>query len=206
VTDVFADRYGDGALERLLELFRQPCVTFAQIAADFGVSRERVRQWHLELLPDAPHGLERRRLCGASSQRRRLLSDALFRAFYRHARPQFTPDRLQLVRAGAGFRKRILRLDSAVVALKAARVVSAAARADGVRSYVVAGYRGSAAFVYCWLSDADFLFMPASALPAGGTTFVDTRASKYHAFKNTFAALAVVSPQTEPARAAQDAL
>jgi hypothetical protein len=194
VTDIFQDRYGDGSRVRLIELFRQPCVTFAQIADEFGVSRERVRQWHLEILPDAPRGRERRRLCGLAQHRRQLLADPLFGAFYRHARTSFSRTQLRLIPSGDGFRKRLVTLDATVVALKTARPTSGPARADGAVSYFVAGYRGAAAFVYCRLTDADFLFMPVSAFPATGTTFVDSTRSKYHVFKNSFAALEGAAP------------
>jgi hypothetical protein len=207
VTDIFEDRYGAGARARLIALFRQPCVTFAAIADEFGVSRERVRQWHLEILPDAPRGRERRRRCGLAQHRRHLLTDPLFRAFYRHARPSFSGERLQLIPSGDGFRKRLAMLDAARVALKAARPGLDAARGEDARSYFMTGYRGSAAFVYCRLTEADFLFMPASALPATGTTFVDSARSKYHVFKNTFAALTDAAPaQSESARTDRHAL
>jgi hypothetical protein len=206
VTDIFEDRYGAGARARLVALFRQPCVTFAQIADQFDVSRERVRQWHLEILPDAPRGRERRRLCGLSHHRRQLLSDPLFRAFYRHARSSFRPERLQLIASVDGFRKRMVTLDGSVVALKAAGRPAASARGDDGGSYFVAAYRGSAAFVYCRLTDTDFLFMPVSALPATGTTFVDSSRSKYHVFKNNFCALTAAAPaRTGSARTARDA-
>ena len=48
---IFEDRYGADGLDRLLQVLRQPCVTFAAIAKQFGVTRECVRQWHLLLLP-----------------------------------------------------------------------------------------------------------------------------------------------------------
>jgi hypothetical protein len=193
MTDLFDDRYGENARVRLVALLRQPCASFADIADAFGVSRERVRQWHAEILPDAPRGRERRRLCGLSHQRRQLFADPLFRTFYRHARSSFARDQLRLVPTGSGFRKRAVTLGGAAVALKIARPV--ADRGTGAPGYFVAGYRGPAAFVYCRLSDADFLFLPAAALPPGGTTFVDTPASKYHAFKNSFAALTAAAPR-----------
>jgi hypothetical protein len=201
--EMFQDRYGDGARTRLMALFRQPCVTFAQIADQFGVSRERVRQWHLEILPDAPRGRARRRLCGLSQRRRELLGDPLFRAFYRHARPSFSRERLQLIPSGDGFRKRLVTLDGSMVVLKTAGK-TAGSTLGGTDSYFVAGYRGPAAFIYCRLTDDDFLFMPASLFPATGRTFLDSSRSKYHAFRNTFAALtAAVPARTESARTAQ---
>src|SRR5262245_57949942 len=83
---LFEDRYGASAYERLLEDLRRPCLTFAAIARRFGVTRERVRQWQQQLLPDAPRGHERKRLCALHQRRRRLLEDPLVRTFIRHAR------------------------------------------------------------------------------------------------------------------------
>lgn len=83
----FNDRYGAGAHERLLSRLAHPCTTFAQIAKEFGVTRERVRQWQLLWLPDAPRGRERRRQCGFFRKRRLLLEEPLFKAFYRKIRP-----------------------------------------------------------------------------------------------------------------------
>ncbi len=52
----FDGRYGDGSFDELLRRLGQPCISFAQIASHFGVTRERVRQWHRQWLPDAPTG------------------------------------------------------------------------------------------------------------------------------------------------------
>jgi hypothetical protein len=49
--DLFEDRYGVGSFARLMTHLNTPCTSFADIAALFGVTRERVRQWHLTLLP-----------------------------------------------------------------------------------------------------------------------------------------------------------
>ena len=45
-TGLFEDRYGLGARDRLLSPLQQPCITFAEIADQFGVTRECVGQWH----------------------------------------------------------------------------------------------------------------------------------------------------------------
>jgi hypothetical protein len=58
-----------------------------------------------------------------------------------------------------------------------------------VPSYALPGAPPHAVFVYVQLGDGDFLFLPATALPARGTTFVDTPASKYQRYRRTFAAL-----------------
>ena len=84
----FDDRYGRDAHARLLERLDRPCVSFADIAAEFGVSRERVRQWRLQWAPQAPTGLERRRQCLATRRRRQLLAHPSFRSFYQEVRRQ----------------------------------------------------------------------------------------------------------------------
>jgi hypothetical protein len=38
--ELFEDRYGLGARQRLIALLQQPCVTFADISDQFGVTRE----------------------------------------------------------------------------------------------------------------------------------------------------------------------
>ncbi len=190
-TEVFEDRYGAGSHARLLALLRQPCITFAEIATRFGVTRERVRQWHLQLLPDEPRGHSRQRLCWLQRQKRQLFADTVFGAFYRHARPYFSPTKVRLIRSGTGYRKRTLRLDDQIIALKAGHV-SSPARPNRSASYALTS-TAQADFVYYRLTPHDFLFVPASAIPRRGTTFVDTPTSKYQRFKNTFAALGLVA-------------
>lgn len=190
---LFEDRYGAGAHARLIAQLRQPCLTFADIAARFGVTRERVRQWHLQLLPGAPTGHQRQRLCLVHQQKRRLLADALFGGFYRQVRRHVAPQRLTLIPSGDRFRKRAVRLDNRVIALKTARRCAAPARPDGAAIYALTNGRSPADFIYYQLTPTDYLFVPKRLLPDAGTTFIDTGASKYRAFKNSFAALSLVS-------------
>jgi len=114
---LFEDRYGAGSHEQLLALLRQPCIPFARVAEQFGVTRERVRQWHGQLLPGAPSGHERKRQCALLRQRRRLLEDPLFKDFYRHARERFPADRIGLIRTRTRYRSRRLLLDGLAIAL-----------------------------------------------------------------------------------------
>ena len=120
-TGLFEDRYGLGARDRLLALLQQPCITFAEIADQFGVTRECVRQWHQRLLPGAPTGHERQRLCRQYQRKRELFKDELFAGFYRRFRAQVPSRRLALIPARDGFRRRTVRLDRHVIALKRAR-------------------------------------------------------------------------------------
>jgi hypothetical protein len=185
----FEDRYGTGSLERLLALFARPCLTFADIAARFGVTRERVRQWHLQWLPDAPRGHDRRRLCVVHNQKRLLLNDPLFRSFYQHARPHFEPGRIQLIPTRGGFRRRAVRLDGLTVAIRSARRHARLKQEPGTVAYILTNSSRGVDFIYYRLTPADYLLLPRSAAPAERTTFLDTAASQYQRFKNTFAAL-----------------
>ena len=160
----FEDRYGSGAHERLLRLLAQPCFSFAQIAAEFGVTRERVRQWRRQWLPDSPPGRQRRRMCATYQEKRRLMLDPVFRAFHQHARAWLGPGRIHLLRSRRGYRTRTVRIDRHLVVLRDA--VAQAPR-----------YRGPADFIYFRLSDDQFLFVAARA----------ARAASHP--RNTFAAL-----------------
>jgi hypothetical protein len=192
---LFTDKYGPGSYERLMSLLRESCVTFADIAAEFRVTRERVRQWHLELLPGTPRGHQRKHLCLVQRQKKQLFADQLFRTFYRNARNHFAAHRFVLIPASDGFRKRAVRLDDAVIALKAASLARRPAP-DNVKTYALGGHAGEADFIYYRLSGEDFLFVPRRLMPATGTTFLDTDASKYQRFRNTFHAALAPSPRT----------
>jgi hypothetical protein len=192
---IFEDRHGPDACKRLIAELRQPCVTFAEIGKRLGVTRERVRQWQIVLLPEAPRGHERRRLCAISRWRRRLLEDRLFRDFYRHARPYVNPGQIELIKATDGYRTRSIRIGRRIVMLKDALELkdahgSARARLrSSARTYLLASYRGTADVLYYQLTPDDYLLLPARVLPGAGTTFVDQPGSRYHVFKNTFEAL-----------------
>ena len=186
---IFEDRHGAGAFDRLMEQLRQPCVTFAGIAKQFGVSRERVRQWHVKLLPDAPRGHQRQQLCALYKQKRRLLNDVLFRSFYNHARPHFDAGRIALIKAEEGYRKRSVRIDERIVAIRDASASATLLRTSATPVYALQRYQGSADFIYLRLTDDDYLFLPRSELSVEGTTFSDRPTSRYRRFKNTFAAL-----------------
>ena len=169
---VFEERYGTGSRERLIALLQRPCVTFATIAERFGVTRERVRQWHRDLLPDdAPAGHARQRLCALHQQRRRLLQDPLFRTFVRHVQ-SLGPGAVQPIQSRQGYRTRVVHLDNHLVALR-----DAAPRSEGAPEPHRFRYRRTAEYVYVRLGPDAFLFLPAQNL-----TNLDT-------FRNSFAAL-----------------
>jgi hypothetical protein len=194
----FNDRYGADAYHRLLGALEKPCVSYAETAALFGVTRERVRQWHLLLMPDAPRGHERRRLCRSYHQKRRLLTDPLFRAFVRAARPSFPSQSIGPIPARDGYRKRTVRLAAHTVVLKQA---ARAHQRDGAQTqamaYALTSSRGTANFIFYQLSGENYLFVPKAMIPLAGTTFQDTAASKYQQFKNTFRAAAWAQPGAE---------
>lgn len=191
---LFEDRYGAGAHERLLALLQQPCISFAEIATRFGVTRERVRQWHQQLMPDAPAGRTRRRLCLQSRQRQELVKDPLFRSFVNHLRVAFPELRLTPIPMRDGYRKRAVGLDGRLIALKRARVrrgstgnESGSAASESV--YTLPRAPRHAAFIYVELSAGDFLFVPRAALHASTALFVDNGAAPHARYKNTFTAL-----------------
>jgi len=184
----FDDRYGRHAHARLLERLARPGVSFAAIAAEVGVSRERVRQWRLQWAPQAPTGRERRRQGLAVRRRRQLLEHPSFRSFYQEVRRHVPAHRLRLVASQSGFRKRVVRIDNRVAVLTAGRPLTRSAT-DQAPTYALPPVPAHAAFVYVQLGAGDYLFVPAHALPARGTTFVDTPASKYQRFRRTFAAI-----------------
>jgi len=189
----FDERYGTGARARAVRLLSQPCVSFASIAGVFGVTRECVRLWHRALLPEAPTGRERQRLCRERRQRQVLLRDQTFAAFYRHAHPVLAQSGLGLVQTRAGYRKRLVRLGDSLVFLKAAR----RSQRSGVHvtEYVLTPYRGPADLIYYQLSDGDFLLVPRTEVPAGGTSFVDGPSSRYQAYRNSFDVLLAGVPE-----------
>jgi hypothetical protein len=185
---LFEDRYGIGSYRLLTTMLVQPCVTFANIATRFGVSRERARQWQLRFLPGAPRGHQRRRLCLLQRQKRTLLVDPLFRAFYRHARPHFQSGDVVLIRAQDGFRKRAVRLDGRLIAIKSARTVPQSKRSTA-RSYALTNAIGPVDYIYYRLTDSEYLVVPFGLVPRTGTTFLDAATSRYHRYRNTFAAV-----------------
>jgi hypothetical protein len=154
-------------------------MSFADIAAEFGVTRERVRQWQTEFFPDAPHGRERRRLCHRRQERRRLLSDPLFSAFYRHARAHLGVDGVQLIDGASGFRTRTVRVRGRFVALRRA--------SSDVADRRVPRFRGRADYVYFLLPCGDFVLAPARPRSCGDSAAV----------RNSFAIFAEpAAPQT----------
>jgi len=183
---LFEDRYGRGSHARLLSLLEQPCVTFAEIADQFGVTRECVRQWHQRLLPEAPSGHERQRLCRQYQRKRELFKDELFAGFYRRLRAQVPAKRIGLIPARDGFRRRVVRLDRHVIALKRAR---ASVAPESNAAYRLVNGVGKADFVYYELNATDYLFLPRLVLGESAATFVDAAGATYHQFKNTFGAL-----------------
>jgi transposase-like protein len=184
----FDDRYGRDAHARLLSRLARPCVSFAAIAHEFGVSRERVRQWRLQWAPETPTGRDRQRRCVATRRRRHLLEDPSFRSFYQQVRTQVPAQRFSLVPSQSGFRTRVVRIDDQVAVLTTGRRVT---RSSSGRwpTYAVPPVPRQATFVYVQLGEGDYLFVPARVLPRRGTTFVDTPRSKYQRFRRTFAAI-----------------
>jgi hypothetical protein len=164
-------------------------VTFAQIADEYGVSRECVRQWHQRLLPDAPTGHERQRLCRDRHRKRVLLEDRLFLGFYRRVRSRVPRQRVTLIPSREGFRKRTVRIEGRTVTLRRARRSVLSPRVGGGVLYTLMTSDTDADFIYYELSAAEYLLIPRADLPVGVTKFRDTEQSAYSRFKNTLAAL-----------------
>lgn len=199
---LFEERYGPGTLEELTRLFARPCVTYAEIAKRFGVTRERVRQWHLSLAPDSPRGHERRRLCQSQQQRRRLLDDPVYRAFVRAARTQYPNASVQPVPSKTGLLKRIVRFGSSTIALKRAGTARPRRGERHTMSYSLTGSRAKVDFLFFQLPGDAYVLLPAELMPPSGTTFLDSTGSRYYAFKNVF----VVSPSPDAASADEAAV
>lgn len=190
----FEARYGNGSFDRLMAAFEQPCVTFQDIGGAFGVTRERVRQWHLKLMPDAPRGHARQHLCLVHSQKRRLFTDPLFRAFSRHARSAFEARRLALIPARDGFRKRAVKLGDRVIAIRTATRREPKGGDESSAAYVLTHIPEPADFIYYRLGEDDYLFLPREVIPPDGLTFVDAPRSRFGRFRNTFAAALAPRP------------
>ena len=56
-------------------------------------------------------------------------------------------------------------------------------------AYVLTNCHRQVDYIYYRLSPDEYLLVPSNALPAKRTTFLDTPASKYQRFKNTFAGI-----------------
>lgn len=168
------DRYGVGSFERLMARLDQPCTSFAAIAVEFGVTRERVRQWQQQFRPGAPTGRQRLASCRRLRARRRLLLDPLFRAFYQHACAHLGPGRIAPIRSTDGFRLRTVRIDAHVVSLR-----------DGTGAIARRPPRRPRAgtFVYVDLPDGHFALAPPELASVGAD---DVRLAPY---RDTFAAL-----------------
>lgn len=204
--ELFEDRYGAGSYAKLLARLDEPCSSFADIASQFGVTRERVRQWHLLLRPGAPRGHQRRRLCLRQQQKRELLTDPIFRAFYRQARSHFEPQQFSLIASRTGFRRRSVRLEGRLVAIRTARP-SREPRTDGAAAYLLSPRGRRVDFIYYQLTPESYLFLPGDLLPLAGTTFIDHEQSKYWPYRNTFRAAHLSSAHPangEPAHATAD--
>ena len=145
---LFEDRYGVGSAGRLMAMLERPCVTFARIAEEFGVTRECVRQWHQRLLPGAPSGHRRQQLCREHQMKRRLLQDGLFLGFYRRIRSSVPGQRVTLIPSRNGFRKRTVRIGEHTVSLRRARRNISSSRAHGSAVYVLARGEAGVDFVY----------------------------------------------------------
>ncbi len=152
------DRYGSGSFQRLLVLLDRPCISFARIATEFGVSRERVRQWHREHRPGAPTGHQRRERCRKLKARRRLLADDVFGALHRRLSDERREPRFDLLPSSGGFRLGAVRVNGWIVALCDGRTLDDVRRRRPSDVWVINA--PDADFFFVWLGGADYLLLP----------------------------------------------
>lgn len=184
--DRFDARYGAGEFTWLHARLQDPRYTFSSIAARYGVTRERVRQWHRLLMPDAPAGRARRRLHRRREDWRDLLHDPLFSAFRRHVRQHVRGARIRPVRTTHGYSRTRVLLNRHEVALRQITPRVRASRASRVLR--VTRPAAPAPLVYVLLPDRTFFVLLEDLLPARGGAF-DDAAPEYQPFRNTFKAL-----------------
>jgi hypothetical protein len=183
----FEARYGAGEFARLKELLVNPGYSFSRIATRYGVTRERVRQWHRLLMPDAPTGRQRRRLWQRERNRRDLFSDTLFRTFYQHARQHWPAEAIRPIQTVHGFSRVRALVNQRLIALRRATPRWTKERAAQV--FRITTPLPPIRYVYVLLPDDTFFVLPCAILPRGGTAFRDTDASKYARYRNTFEAM-----------------
>lgn len=183
----FDRRYGEGAFARLCDRLEHPGHSFSRIAIDYGVTRERVRQWHRLLMPDAPTGRQRRRLWLRERSRRELFRDELFRAFYEHARRHLPAEAIRPIPTVDGYsRVRALVLQREV-ALR--RATARPGRRDASQVFRITTPAPPVRYVYVLVPGGTFFFLPRDILPRHGAAFRDTDASKYARYRNSFDAV-----------------
>lgn len=199
----FDKRYGEGEFAWLCARLEQPRHTFSSIAARYGVTRERVRQWHRMLMPEAPAGRERRRLHRRQQHWRDLLQDDLFGEFYRHARQHAPHASVQPILITHGYSRARALLNQVEVALRRVRPRVRSPRASKVVR--IAPSPARVQYVYVLLPEGTFFLLPSGLLPRRSAVFEDMTSSKYQRFMNTFEA---IEPRenVEIARADRDSM
>lgn len=189
----FDAKYGKGKHQRLIKLLSQSCVSYVEIADKFNVSREQVSNWHDELFPNET-GRDRQKACTSFNKKRELSKDELFRKFYSSIRCYFLPQDLEFILMkdeSPQFRKRVVKLKGKRIKLAKAyrnKLLEAYGNYND-KLYSLHCPSDYCDFIFYFLDNKDFLFMPPSTLPNGRTTFEDSESSKYYKFKNNFDAL-----------------
>lgn len=195
VPTLWDDRYGVGSFQRMLALLERPCISFARIASEFGVSRERVRQWQLQYRPGSPTGQERRRLCQELKARRKMFADEVFAAFYQRARAQLRRAQFGLLESASGFRTRAIRLDRHVVGLCDGRGVDGASAGRSRDVWMLNA--PDAAFFFVLLDAGHFVFVHREAASSVFRSLAADEAGDrvLATYRDTFNALAVVDQE-----------
>ncbi len=188
------DRWrGEGAYQKLLGMFENPCITYADIADEFYVTRALVEYWHNRVYPNAEFR-ERQKTCTIKNRRQELFRNEDFRAFYRAARRRFPRESIEFIQRSRRFSPRAVNLKSKKVLIrKATKRPYAQSTQKGKtyrhghgRTYTLHSPYEDSDYVFYRLRGPNFLFMPPDVLPPKATLFVDSETSKYHKFRNNF--------------------
>ena len=188
----FNEGYGEGAYERLMGLFINPCTTFEQIAAEYRASGQShasgtsVSNWHDRLFPGM--GQERYRLCTMMRHRQALFADEVVRSFYKNSRRTFPRENIEFFPIKRGFRTKAAKLNGRKVLLKSATRRKYVGQPSHQVYQLVTSPEDSD-FVFYLLEGDGFLFVPRHDLPPKQTLFQNSSMSKYYIYKNNFDAL-----------------
>ncbi len=163
---------------------------------EYGVTKEYVSRLYRTMHPEQPKKMDmktRRRIRnstdGLLSLLHRLFDSDLFKAFYRCTTSHLSENDINFIAhsnfARDGFRNHIVKLrDKRVLLRKASKWTEPKITFNDVYSLDTKVY--DAEYVWYWLGNDNFLFIPASELPGRNTTYVESNNSKYSYFKNNF--------------------
>lgn len=189
--------YGRDSFEAMLSSLDNYSLTFDEIAERYGVTKQAVSRWH-HTHGHVSSGHKRRHARSVSRYLTELFSSELFSFFYAAAAQHF-PDGIEPIStgraAGSGFRKSAVMLKSKKILLRKAYIVKQRNQGDKIHIHgpetktVEISRPAENAYAVFYMSGGEFYFIPYNSLPQTRTNFSDSKASKYHKFKNNFSAL-----------------